>query len=110
MGGKFLGKIQTFRVGFGGYDDAMIGYWFTLSYGGGYGVGGGKGPWTTDITSSTKWTEADRSRQLEEVMRDLWKFLKQAKKREVGQLVGVPVEVEIVGGTLKSWRVLEEVL
>lgn len=23
MGGKFLGKIQTFRVGFGGYDSRL---------------------------------------------------------------------------------------
>jgi len=110
MNEKFLGKIDSFRVGFGGYQDAQFGYWFTLRFDKCSGVGGGKGPWATEVSAHTKWTEADRSAQFDEVMRDLWKFLEQAKKREVHELVGIPVEVTMEGNMLKSWRVLEEVL
>ena len=63
--------------------------------------------------TSAKWTEEDRSKQYDEIMRFLSKTLADAKVQDVSQLVGKPVELTLEGGgfgTLKSWRILTEVL
>lgn len=109
MNGLRLGKIQKVRVGFGGYDDAMFGVAFTLGGADGWGVSDWKGPWTTKVTESTKWTEADRSHEFDTVMRWLWQLCKEAKVTTVDQLQGIPVEVTFEDNRLKSWRILTEV-
>ena len=43
-------------------------------------------------------------------MRFLSKTLKEAKVSDVKDLVGVPVEIEFEGNSLKDWRILTEVL
>ena len=109
-----LGRISSARFGYGGYQDAMFG--LSLSFeGSGWGIGTFEGGWSYDIKCDAKyakWTEADREGQFVKAVRLLNETLKKAKKRHVAELVGVPVEV-VTGGpgsTIRSWRVLEEVL
>ncbi len=104
-----LGRIQKIHVGYGGYDDAMFGVAVTLG-GDSWAVSDWDGPWTTAITSGTKWTEADRSHHFDTVMRRLWVLCKDAKVKRVEDLCGKPVMVMFDGGILKSWRLLTEVL
>lgn len=108
----FLGKIESATFGIGGYQEASIGLSIGLAFDGGTHCGDFKGFWSTDIkvTEHTKWTEADRSKSFDDVVRFLDKILRESKKRHVGELVGVPVEVTCEGMTLKSWRILTEVL
>lgn len=110
---KELGKIQSVHFGIGGYQDAMLGISFTLG-GNAWGVGTPhKGSWCpgiVDCSDHCKWTEADRSKSFDEAMRFIGETLRAAQVNDVSKLVGVPVEVEFEGNTLKSWRVLSEVL
>lgn len=106
---KWLGKIIKAEFGFGGYDDAMIG--LTLQFQGQvYTTQDFKGVWSTDRSQHAKWTEEDRVQQVFEAVWLLKDTLAKAKRKHVGQLVGVPVEVTSGGNMIKSWRVLEEVL
>jgi hypothetical protein len=107
---KELGKIQSATFGLGGYQDAQIGFW--LSFGGdSWGVSGsGGGAWAMELSAHCKWTEADRQHELASAAMKLAKTLEQAKKRQVQDLVGVPVEVTFDGNILKDWRILTEVL
>ena len=108
---KKLGKIEWVSFGIGGYQDAMLGLSVTLS-GGSWVVGDFKGFWSQTIkcTTHSKWTEADRSAAYADTARFVDDLLRKAKKTDVAKLVGVPVEVEFDGMSLRSWRVLEEVL
>lgn len=108
---KELGKITSFKLGYGGYQDAMFGVSIGLG-GSSWGVGDFKGAWSLDITVDkyTKWTEKDRDSEFAKAMRFINETLKKAHKTDIGQLVGVPVEVTFDGNCLKSWRILEEVL
>ncbi len=107
-----LGKIQNVSVGFGGYQDAMFGITFTLG-GDGWGVCDSWGAWAPGIVDPddySKWDENDRRSQLADVSTRISKLLLQAKKSDVTKLKDVPVEITFEGTTLKSWRVLTEVL
>jgi len=110
---KELGKIQVFDVGFGGYQDAMLGVSIVLG-GEGWGVSDHRGTWSpshTSVGKHTKWTEADRSKIFDETMRFIGATLSAAKVANTRKLIGVPVEVTFEGfNKLKSWRVLKEVL
>ena len=106
---KEIGKIENIRFGFGGYQDAMIGLSVTLS-GKAWGVGDFKGFWTTECRKGCEWTETDRVLRLGEVVLFIQDLLTKAKKTDVAQLKGVPVEAIFEGNALKSWRILEEVL
>lgn len=108
-----LGKITEARFGFGGYQEAQIGLWLTFSndswsvntgYGGGWS--------TTHVTPNehSKWTEEDRSKGFDKLVRDVNQLLSDAKVMHVAQLVGVPVEVTFEDLRFKSFRVLKEVL
>lgn len=106
---KRLGRIAGARFGYGGYQDAMFG----LSLEGeGWGVSDFQGGWSLDIEVSqhTKWTEADREVAFAQAVRLLNDTLRQAKKRHIAELVGVPVEVTFDGMVISSWRVLTEVV
>lgn len=109
---KELGRIQSIKVGHGGYQDAMFGVSFTLG-GAGWGVGDFWGTWSPALikhTASSQWTEANRTEGLAEVCTKLAGLLKQAHVNDVAKLEGLPVEVTFEGNTLKSWRLLTEVL
>jgi len=107
-----LGKIQKVTFGLGGYKDACIGLNVTLG-GDGWGVADSKSAWDANMIKCDdhcKWTEKDRSRQYDEIVRYVSGLLRDAKVSSVDKLEGIPVEVEFDGMTLKSWRILKEVL
>lgn len=103
-----LGKIQSVKFGYGGYDDAMIGISFTLG-GEGWGCGDFWGWWTTSISSGTKWTQDDRIKYLGEVTWRIKQLLVDARVETIDQLKNVPVEITFDANVLKSWRILKEV-
>lgn len=109
---KKLGKIESVYFGLGGYQDAMIGIHFSFS-GDGFGVCDSKCTWdaeTIECSQYAKWTEQDRSKQYDEIVRYISKLLKQAKIDSIEKLKGIPVELSLDGNCLKNWRILTEVL
>lgn len=109
---KKLGKIDKCHFGIGGYNDAMLGLHLSFT-GGSWGVGTTISAWDAETIKHSdycKWTEADRSKQYDEIMRKLSLLLKQAKVDKVEDLKGIPVEIEFDGNMFKSFRILEEVL
>lgn len=111
---KLLGKIESVSFGIGGYQDAMLGIHITLS-GSGWGVCTEKTAWDSTLikcSDHAKWTENDRSRFYDEIMRFISKILNEAKVKTVSELRGIPIEAEFeeAGMALKSWRILTEVL
>jgi hypothetical protein len=106
---KELGKITHANFGWGGYQDVMFGLSLQFS-GSAWGCGDFKGAWGVAWTESCKWTEEDRLRDLGKTCMFLKDLMTKAKVKSVEDLVGVPVEVTFDGNTLRSWRVLEEVL
>lgn len=107
-----LGKIEHVEFGHGGYQDAMLGIHVTLS-GNGWGVGTTNSAWDAcmiECSKHAKWTEADRSKQYDEIMRYVSKLLSDAKVSKVSALKGIPIEATFDGNLLKSWRILTEVL
>ena len=112
MDGKMLGRITKATFGFGGYDEAMFGLSLTFTGGGdgSWGCGHFEGPWSMEPSEHTQWTKESQIKQMYEACWLLKDTLVKAKKKDVSQLVGVPVECTFEGNLLKSWRVLEEVL
>lgn len=110
---KKLGKIEKVVFGISGYQDSMIGLHVTLS-GDGWGVCSCEHTaWDCNIikcSERAKWTEDDRSKQYDEIVRYVSKLLFDSKVSSVDKLAGVPIEAEFDGFSLKSWRVLKEVL
>lgn len=93
-----IGKIESIKLGFGGYQDAMFGVSVTLS-GKGWSVGDFKGTWGHEPDKFCKWTAEDQSKVFAETTLD-----------DIGRLKGKPIEAEFEDGRLKSWRILTEVL
>lgn len=109
---KELGKITKAKFGLGGYDGVMIGLHLTFSIGSST-VNWTKSDWDPEIiklSEHTQWSEADRDANFSEIVRYLSKVLNEAKVDSVDRLIGIPVEITLDGNTLKSWRVLTEVL
>ncbi len=109
---KRLGKIQQVRFGLGGYQDACIGIHFTLG-GDGWGVQDTKSAWDANMikcTEHTLWTEEERSKQYDEIVRYISDLLRQAKVDSITRLKGIPIELEFDGNCLKDWRILTEVI
>jgi len=106
---KELGKITAATFGLGGYQDCQIGFWLTFGVEG-CGVGDGRGAWALERDKYCKWTEEDRRSGIADAGMLLAETLKKAKKNNVKDLVGTPVEVTFEGNMIKSWRVLTEVL
>jgi hypothetical protein len=107
-----LGKIESVRFGLGGYQDACIGIHFTLSADG-WGVSDTRSAWDKNLIKHSeycKWSEAGRSQQYVELVNYVSDLLADAKVQSVDQLKGMPVEVQFENNTLKSWRILKEVL
>lgn len=108
---KRLAKIRSVKYGFGGYQGAMLGISFDLG-GDGWGVSDFWGGWGPDIecTKSCKWTEESRITNHGEVSMRIGKLLREAKVETVDKLKGTPIEVTFDNDSLRSWRVLKEVL
>lgn len=104
-----LGKIESVSFGRGGYQNAMIGFNFYLSSGGGH-VNDFWGYWA-HRSKCAKWTELDRAKALGENMVKVMDLMNSAKVSSFEKLAGVPVEITIIGSDrLESWRILKEVL
>jgi hypothetical protein len=104
-----LGRIQKITFGWGGYQDACLG--FSVSLGGkAWGVMDFKGAWGIERSDTCKWTEEDRLRQLGEACMWFRDLLKVSGKQDIHELKNIPVEVTFDGNKMVSWRVLDEVL
>ena len=109
---KKLGKIQDVKLGLGGYQDVTLGIHLTLGDGS-WGVGYSNSAWDPEIMKCDKhckWTEEERTLQFSEIMRYVSKLLSDAKVNCVSKLNGIPIEATFEKNTLKSWRILTEVL
>lgn len=104
-----LGKIKVVKFGLGGYQDMMIGVNFTLG-GEGWGVQDFWGNWSHEWTDNCKWTEENRLIELGKVCMKLNFFMTKAGVTSLEQLKDKPIEVEFEMNTLKSWRILTEVI
>lgn len=89
---KQLGKITKVCLGFGGYQDVEFGITLRISF---FGM-----EVQTFISENSK----------EDFVCYLKSLLKDSKKQDIYQLVGVPVEVTTDGNLLKNFRVLTEVI
>ena len=107
-----LGKIQSVSFGLGGYQGCMIGIHVSLEMDG-TGVCDTRSAWDANkikCSERCEWTEEDRNRDYSEIIRYVSDLLEDAKVDYVDQLKGKPVEVIFEGNTLKSWRLLTEVI
>lgn len=104
-----LGKIEKVSFGMGGYQDVMIGISFTLSADG-WGVQDFWGDWSMKRTEHTQWTEQERIIALGKTVMRISELLKDAKRPNIAELKGVPIEVTFDSGSLVSWRILKEVI
>jgi hypothetical protein len=107
---KELGKIVSAEFGLGGYQECQVGLWITFG-GKGWGVSHGyNGGWSMVPDEYAKWTVEDQDRLYAMCVRDTVKLLEDAKVRSVSELKGVPVEITFENMTIKSFRILTEVL
>ncbi len=104
---KKLGKIRKFKIGMGGYQNAMLGVTIDLGADG-WGVGDFKGDWLHAL--SDKQNEEIRKAALAETMIWIGQLLTDAKVEDCKDLIGKPVEITFEDVTMKSWRLLTEVL
>lgn len=103
---KKLGKIQSVTLGL---SEGQLGLQFTLGDGSWGVCTQWKGAWH-QRSEHAKWTVEDQKRALGEAFLHLGDILAAAKKRDVTDLVNVPIEATFDGLMLKEWRVLTEVL
>lgn len=109
---KRLGKIKNVRFGIGGYQDCQLGIHFDLGTDT-WGVTDSKSVWDPEkikCSENSQWTEEDRNKAMNDVMRYTSSLLKDAKVNFVVELKGKPVEITMEGNMLKEWRILTEVL
>ena len=104
-----LGKIENVSLGNGGYDGAMFGFSFTLSGTDGC-VQDFKGTWNREPDQHCKWNVETQNAHFLKSFNEVREIMKQAKVSDFYKLKGIPVEIETENCTLKSWRVLTEVL
>lgn len=112
MSEKVLGKIDRISLGMGGYQGVMFGLHIDFKLSNGYHVSDSDCFWGYDIKVGklTKWSESDREQEWGKIMTRIAKLCHQARVNSFDKLMGIPVEVEIENDSLKSWRILEEVL
>ena len=107
-----IGKIEKVSFGLGGYQDACIGLNVTLS-GKSWGVCDSNTAWDANMIKHDercKWSEEDRTTQYAEIVRRISDLLAEAKVSSVDELKGIPIEATFDRNTLKSWRILTEVI
>lgn len=110
---KSLGKIDYIKLGAGGYQEACFGLSVGFKFDVCCGIADFKGSWYpghVDPDKHTKWTEQDRMKQLSDLAYFIAKILREAKKDSLEKMVGVPVELTLEDNSLKSWRILTEVI
>lgn len=105
---KWLAKIVSVRFGYGGYQEAQFGVWFDFS-GGGFGISDGRGQWAS-WSKSCEWTKESRIVAWGEMVDWIKGIMKEAKVHSLNELKGKPVEITTENSSLKSWRILTEVL
>lgn len=110
---KLLGKIYSISYGLGGHDDVQFGLTIELK-GSTWGTVDFIGVWDYNHIESpseyTKWTEDDRTNKLVALNQKISELLKITNVKTIDQLKNKPVEATFENGTLKSWRILTEVL
>ena len=109
---KRLGKIKNVRFGIGGYQDCQLGVHFELG-GDSWGVTDSRSVWDptrVKCEEYTQWTEEERNKQMNDIMRYVSSLLYEAKVDNVNDLKGKPIECSFDGNILKEWRILTEVL
>lgn len=110
---KLLGKIYSISYGLGGHDDVQFGLTVELK-GHGWGTVDFIGVWDYNHIKTpseyAQWTEESRTDKLVALNRKISELLKITNVKTIDQLKGMPVEVTFENGTLKSWRILTEVL
>lgn len=109
---KVLGKIESVRLGHGGYQDAQLGLHIRLQ-GPGWSTTSSDAFWDdvmVEVSTSAKWGENDRRNAYADIMRRISRLLADAKVGDINQLVGKPVEATFTGMSLQTWRLLTEVL
>lgn len=104
------GKIQSIRLGMGGYDDAMFGFTFMLGGKDGWGVGDFWGTWAHEPDKHTKWTVEDQNKSFLNALLRVKGLMAEANVSDFKRLVGIPIEATFENNTLKSWRIMTEVL
>lgn len=112
---KVLGKISTIQFGIGGYQNCFLGLHICFDLNCGAGVCSPfHGTWCPGLVDPSnehyKWSESDRDKILAKTMRFIGKLLLDAKKHDINELVGVPVEVTLDGTVFHDFRILKEVL
>ena len=111
MDGKVLGKIKSAEFGFVRDYPFLIGLqlYFSLD-GGSAGIGCG-GKYTVNISKECEWTsEEERNKVFSIAIERVAELLNTAKVKNVSELVGKPVEVNITKNSFESFRILTEVL
>ncbi len=105
---KLLGKIDNAE--FGLFPDRPFMYGLMLSFSlSGVGVLDG-GKYTVNISPECRWEESERQEAFTKQAEHLRGILRNAKCNYVSELKNKPVEVTIVNGTFKDFRILTEVL
>lgn len=113
---KSLGKIESVKFGFCGYQDAMFGLQVTLSFshgnmGSGDSITGGWAYGVVDPDEHSKWTEEERTQSMADMCKVVCQIMNDAQVADVNDLVGKPVEVTTKDfNEFESWRILTEVL
>ena len=107
---KLLGKIDYAE--FGLFPDRPFMYGLMLGFslhGGNSGIFDG-GKYTVNISPECRWEESERQEAITKQAEHLRGILRNAKCNYVSELKNKPVEVTIVKGTFKDFRILTEVL
>ena len=112
-----LGKIESVDFEIGGYQDCMIQFRFTLSFGG-YGSIKTFGQSWSHVTeeelnepnSRYKWSHEGRLKDIGQAGWTVINLMKDAKVNSLSSLKGKPVRVYCVGNTVDRFEILKEVL
>ena len=106
---KLLGKITFAEYGVIRDYPFMIGLQLGFSLSDGSAVMDG-GKHTVNISPDCKWVTTNREIAITKSVDNVYNVLKAAKATYVSDLIGKPVEVEVVNYTFKDFRILTEVL
>ena len=104
---KYLGKIESVRFGFVPDRDFLFGLQLSFK------MGGCGTCWSDliNIGKECKWDSAEeRNKTMTEMIDRVAGVMKDAGVTDISRLKDKPVEVEIVDGWCKGFRILTEVL
>lgn len=104
-----LGRIKSVQFGIGGYQDSMIGFTFILGNKE-WGTSDFWGAWCIKRPENSVWSEDSRIQALGQAVMRVNALLSEIGKQSLSDLEGTPVSVTFENHTLKTWRILTEVL